>query len=239
MPSSLLLLSGLLCDETLWADIPQRLAEATEVTVVSFRGFSSIQAMSEHVLKVAPASFSLAGHSMGGRVALEIIRSAPQRVQRLALLNTSVQSVRDGEPQSRQLLLRLAHEHGMAALGQEWLPPMLGKSLRRNREVLPLLQAMVERCSHAEYALQVHAMLHRPDALTALSAIKVPTLLLGASDDAWSPMSQYDAVRRRVRQATLFEVHDAGHMAPIERPLAVALALKQWLSGSEAHVRHQ
>ena len=61
----------------------------------------------------------------------------------------------------------------------------------------------------------------------------MPTLLLGASDDRWSPMSQYDAVRRRIAHATLYEVHDAGHMAPIERPEAVAVALREWLAGLE------
>jgi pimeloyl-ACP methyl ester carboxylesterase len=239
MPSSLLLLSGLLCDATIWGDIPRRLADTAKVTVVSFRGFSSIRAMSEHVQQIAPANFALAGHSMGGRVALEVIRAAPARVSAIALLNTSVQSVRDGEPQGRELLLRLAQERGMAALAQEWLPPMLGKSVRRNQEILPLLRAMVERWSHADYALQVQAMLHRPDALAGLNAIAVPTLLMGASDDASSPMSQYDAVRRRVPQATLFEVHDAGHMAPIERPMAVALALRQWLSGLGTNLGHE
>jgi len=108
MKQPLLLLSGLLCDETLWADIPQRLGDAADVRVISFHGFSSIPAMAQHVLATAPARFALAGHSMGGRVALEVIRSAPARVAGLALLNTGVHTVRDGEPQSRGRLLRLA-----------------------------------------------------------------------------------------------------------------------------------
>src|SRR5262249_51717744 len=152
---SVLLLSGLLCDGTIWSDIPHRLCDLATVSVVSFRGLNSIQAMRDRVLKEAPARFAVAGHSMGGRVALEVIRAEPERISGLALVNTSVQSVRDGEPQGRQLLLNLAHAHGMGALAAEWLPPMLGRSARRNAELLPLLVQMVERWSFEDYAAQV------------------------------------------------------------------------------------
>ncbi len=77
MKQSAVLLSGLLCDETFWTDIPRRLAAVAEIQVVSFRGFSSIPDMAQHVLDIAPQRFAVAGHSMGGRVALEIMRSAP------------------------------------------------------------------------------------------------------------------------------------------------------------------
>src|SRR5260370_23277094 len=116
MRQSVALLSGLLCDESFWTDIPQRLSAIAEVQVVSFRGFSSIPAMAKHVLDIAPEQFALAGHSMGGRVALEIMRAAPRRITGLALLNTGVHAVRDGEPQSRDRLLRLPVEHGQCAI---------------------------------------------------------------------------------------------------------------------------
>lgn len=230
MKNALALLCGLLCDETIWSDIPERLAGAADVSVVSFRGFSSIQAMAEHVLASGPERFAMAGHSMGGRVALEVMRIAPQRITGLALLNTGVHGVRDGEPQSRGRLLRMAYEHGMAALAAEWLPPMMGSDAARTEELMPRLRAMIERFTPAAYAAQVNAMLHRPDSLSVLPTIAVPTLLLSGSDDTWSPVSQQQSIRRRLPQATLFEIHGAGHMAPIERPEPVAVALREWLS---------
>ena len=230
MKQPLLLLSGLLCDETIWADIPQRLSDVADVRVVSFRGFSSIQSMAEHVLSAAPESCALAGHSMGGRVALEVMRAAPRRVRGLALLNTGVHTVRDGEPQSRGRLLRIAHEQGMSALASEWLPPMMAPATPRTSELLPRLTAMVERSTPGSYAGQVGALLNRPDALSVLSTIEVPTLLLSGSEDTWSPVSQHETMRRRIPHATLFEVHGAGHMAPIERPDAVAVAMRHWLA---------
>jgi pimeloyl-ACP methyl ester carboxylesterase len=226
---ALLLLCGLLCDGTVWSDIPRRLAAIADVAVVSFWGLSSIEAMAQHVLQIAPPRFAVAGHSMGGRVALEIMRTASARVSALALLNTGVHAVRDGEPQGRGLLLRVAFEQGMGALAREWLPPMLGSDAARTAELMPRLTAMIERCSANDYAGQIRALLHRPDALAVLPTISVPTLLLSGSEDTWSPVSQHETMRRRIPHATLFEIHAAGHMAPAERPDAVALALREWL----------
>jgi pimeloyl-ACP methyl ester carboxylesterase len=225
----LLLLSGLLCDDTVWGDIPERLADVSEVRILSFRGFSSISAMAEHVLAAAAPRFALAGHSMGGRVALEIMRTAPGRIAALALLNTGVHAVRDGEPQSRERLVRLAYEQGMSALAAEWLPPMLAAGPRKV-ELMPRLMAMVERSTADSYAGQIQALLNRPDAMPVLPTITVPTLLLSGSEDTWSPVSQHETMRRRIPHATLFEVHAAGHMAPVERPDAVAVALREWLA---------
>jgi pimeloyl-ACP methyl ester carboxylesterase len=223
------LLCGLLCDETIWTDIPSRLAKVADVSVVSFRGFSSIQTMAEHVLANGSERFAVAGHSMGGRVALEVYRRAPTRITGLALLNTGVHAVRDGEPQSRGHLLRVARERGMAALAAEWLPPMMGTDVARTAELMPRLTAMIERWTPAAFAGQTNAMLQRPEALSVLPTIAVPTLLLSGSDDTWSPVSQHESIRRKVPHATLFEIHGAGHMAPIERPEAVAIALREWL----------
>ena len=229
MKQTLLLLSGLLCDESFWTDIPQRLSAAAQVSVVSFRGFSSLPAMAQHVLDIAPDRFALAGHSMGGRVALEVMRAQAERVTGLALLNTGVHGVRDGEPQSRGHLLRVAYERGMSALAAEWLPPMLGGDAARAAQIMPPMTAMIQRWSADAYAGQVSAMLHRPEAISVLRSISVPTLLLSGSDDSWSPVSQQQSIRRRIPHATLFEVHGADHMAPVERPDSVAIALREWL----------
>jgi pimeloyl-ACP methyl ester carboxylesterase len=230
MKQPLLLLSGLLCDDTIWADIPERLRNIADIRVVSFRGFSSIGAMAAHVLASAPQRFAVAGHSMGGRVALEVVRRAPLQISGLALLNTGLHTVRDGEPQSRASLLRLAYRQGMSALAAKWLPPLLADGGSRSPELMTRLTAMVERSTPDSYAAEINALLRRPEALAMFPAIGVPTLLLSGSEDAWSPISQHEAMLRRIPHATLFEIHGAGHMAPIERPDAVALALREWLA---------
>jgi pimeloyl-ACP methyl ester carboxylesterase len=226
----LLLLCGLLCDETIWADVPIRLRDVADVHVVSFGGYSSIGDMADHVLSAAPPRFAMAGHSMGGRVALEVWRRARERVAALGLLNTGVHPTRDAEYDSRGLLVRIARTHGMAALAAEWLPPMMGASPARVAQIMPSLVAMVERSTPGSFAGQINALLQRPDARPVLPSIDVPTLLLSGTNDTWSSLSQHADMQRSIPQATLVEIAGAGHMAPIERPDAVARALRAWLA---------
>ncbi len=232
----LFLLCGLLCDEAIWADVPARLADAADSHVVSFRGYSSIGAMADQVLLAAPPRFALAGHSMGGRVAIEVWRRAPERISAMALLNTGIYPVRDAEHESRGALLRLAQAHGMSALAATWLPPLMGAPPERVAQVMPTLVAMVERATPAIFAAHTNALLHRPDARAVLPSITVPTLLLSGTGDTWISLWQYSAMERTVPRATHVEIAGAGHMAPIERPDAVARALRAWLSRIHAGV---
>jgi pimeloyl-ACP methyl ester carboxylesterase len=226
----LFLLCGLLCDETIWADVSTRLRDVADIQVVSFGGISSVGAMADRVLSAAPSRFAVAGHSMGGRVALEMWRKARGRIAALGLLNTGVHPTRNAEYESRALLVRIAQTHGMAALAAEWLPPMMGASPARVAEVMPKLAAMVERSTPASFAAQINALLTRPDARPVLPSIDVPTLLLSGTNDTWSSLSQHASMQQSVPHATLVEIAGAGHMAPIERPDAVARALRAWLA---------
>ena len=226
---TLLLLSGLLCDETVWVDAAQDLKSAADVRIASFQEFDSIPAMAEHALRMAPQQFLVAGHSMGGRVALEIFRQAKQRVLGLALLNTGVHPLRAGEIESRGRLVKLAQERGMSAVAADWLPPMMGASRSRVAQVMPKLQAMVERQTAESFSAQTKALLERPDALRVLPTINVPTLLASGTADTWSPLTQHEEIRRHISQATLVAIDDAGHMAPAEQPHAVAAALRAWI----------
>jgi pimeloyl-ACP methyl ester carboxylesterase len=219
----------LLCDEVIWTDVANRLRDPADIRIVSFPGFSSIGAMAEHVLSIAPARFALAGHSMGGRVALEIVRRAPQRVIGLALLNTGVHPLREGEIESRGELVRIARERGMAAVAAAWLPPMMGSSASRIAELTPPLTAMIERATPEGFAAQIKALIERPDAEAVLPTITVPTLLLSGMADTWSPLAQHREMQLRIPHATLVGIEDAGHMAPIEQPEAVAHAMREWL----------
>jgi pimeloyl-ACP methyl ester carboxylesterase len=225
----LVLLAGLLCDELIWTDVADRLRDVADAQIVTFPGLSSIGAMAERVLAIAPARFALAGHSMGGRVALEVLRRAPDRVTALALLNTGIHALRDHEPKSRGELVRIARERGMSAVAAAWLPPMLGAPPARIAQLIPRLTAMVERYTPQDFAAQVQALLERPDALKALSSIRVPTLLASGTNDRWSPLAQHQEMQRLIPHATLVAIEDAGHMAPVEQPDAVARAMREWL----------
>ncbi len=208
----LLLLCGLLCDETVWGDIPRRLVDVADVRILSFQGFTSVFAMADHVLRTAPARFAVAGHSMGGRVALELVRRAPRRVAGIALLNSGVHPARAGEAQSRGQLVQLARAEGMRALAAAWLPPMMGAPPERVAVLMPRLIKMVERSTPDGFAGQIDA------------------LLLSGTNDNWSTLAQHKEMQRGVAHATLVQIEDAGHMAPAEQPAAVANALRSWLA---------
>ncbi len=125
----LYLLPGLLCDAATFAAQRQALSDAHEVRVPNFFGFDSIPAMAAQVLMDAPEQFAVLGFSMGGRVALEIMRQASHRVSHLGLLATGAHPPRAEEAAPRQELVELAYAHGMAALAARWLPPMLSPAV--------------------------------------------------------------------------------------------------------------
>jgi pimeloyl-ACP methyl ester carboxylesterase len=226
----LLLLSGLLCDETAWADVATRLPSGWDVRILSFPGRRSIGEMAQDALAAAPERFSVAGHSMGGRVALEMIRRAPERVERIALLNTGVHAAAEHEPASRSRLVDMARSQGMGPLGAAWLPPMMSPAGVADAVLMARLQAMVERSTPDSFTGQIQALLDRPDAGPVLPTIAVPTLLLSGTEDRWSPPAQHEAMQDRIAGAQLTVVEGAGHFAPVERPDEVAAALAGWMA---------
>jgi pimeloyl-ACP methyl ester carboxylesterase len=197
--------------------------------VPNFFGFSSLAAMAECVLEEAPDRFALAGFSMGGRVALQILRRAPHRVQRLALLDTGAEGCQPGEEIVRQKLVDLAFAQGMPALAARWLPPMLHPGHRNDPTIVGPLTAMVCRATPAVFAAQIRALLSRPDATEVLAAIDCPTLVACGRQDDFTPLSQHEAMAGAIKGATLEIFEDAGHFAPVETPSAVSDALRRWL----------
>ncbi len=227
--TTLLCLSGLLCDDTVWQEVADELRDSAEIAVLAFPDFDSITTMAKHALECHSGALALAGHSMGGRVALEMFRLQPERIMGLALLNTGVHPVRAGEAENRQRLVDLANQSGMRALANAWLPPMMGATEDRIAEVLPRLQAMVERSTPASFVAQIRALLTRPDAQAVLARIQVPTLLASGDRDTWSPLAQHELMREQIVGSILEPISNAGHMAPVEQPHAVASALRRWL----------
>lgn len=226
----LVLIPGLLCDRYVWHDQAQNLSGSHEVTVPELEGLDSIPAMAAAALSLGPQRFALAGHSLGGRIALEICRRAPERVTRLALLDTGVHPATPDEPACRQALLTLADTEGMRALARAWLPPMVYPGRLADRAFMAPLEAMVERRSPATVRNQIRALLGRPDATPVLATIRCPTLVLCGREDGWSPFAQHEAIARAIPGATLVVVPECGHMAPVERPAEVTRALQRWLA---------
>lgn len=236
-----LMLPGLLCDETVW--LPQRAALPGHRCVVPDYGLlDSISGMAQRVLAEAPAErFSLVGHSMGGRVALEIMRMAPERVERLALLDTGMDAIApgaagDSERAGRMALLAKARSEGMGAMGRQWARGMVHPEVL-DQPLFEQIIAMIERKTPAIFEAQIHALLGRPDARAVLQGVTCDTLLLCGRQDLWSPLARHEQMLALRPASRLVVIEDCGHMSTMEQPQAVSAALRSWL-GLAAEYRH-
>lgn len=231
---TLMLLPGLMCDAAVWAPQVAALQGQALCVIPDWGPQDSLTAMAQQVLDGAPTErFSVAGHSMGGRVALEVMRLAPQRVQRLALLDTGTHPLAAGEAgekerAGRMALLKLAQEQGMRAMARQWARGMVHPS----QQGTPLFESildMLERSNPEQFAAQINALLTRRDAAPLLATIRCPTLVLCGAEDAWSTPEQHRAMHKAIEGSTLCIVPRCGHMCTLEQPQAVSEALARWL----------
>jgi pimeloyl-ACP methyl ester carboxylesterase len=232
----LLLVPGLMCDRAVWQPVIPALAAGRVCTVLDHGSADSLVTMARQLLDGAPPRFALAGHSMGGRVALEVVRLAPERVSRLALLDTGYLLRPPGpageeEARKRFALLQLARENGVRAMALEWVQGMVHPDRLADGELLERIVAMFERHSAQTFEHQITALLARPDASDVLPGLAVPTLVLCGRQDSWAPPTQHQALQGLAPGAVLEIVEACGHMAPMERPDAVAAAMQRWLAG--------
>jgi len=225
----LYLLPGLLCDRTVWTRQLEDLADVADMTVADFRGHRSFAGMARAVVRDAPGRFAVAGHSMGARVAFEVFRQAPERVERLAILDTGVHPVADGERGKRQAFLETARLSGMQALANAWIPGMVHPERLADRAFTGRISAMVQSYTLAEFEGQIHALLNRPDLYGLLPAIRCPTLVACGRQDAWAPPAQHEEMVALIPGARLVIIEDCGHMATMEQPRAVSALLREWL----------
>ena len=234
MPS-LLLLPGLMCDASVWAPQVAALSPQARCHVPDYGLRDSLTAMAQQVLDEAPEErFALAGHSMGGRVALEVMRLAPQRVTHLALLDTGTHpraagAAGDKERAGRIALLAVAQAQGMRAMGQQWLRGMVHPNVV-DTPLYEAMLAMLARSSPAQFAAQIDALLSRPDAAPLLPGIACPTLVLTGRQDAWSPPEQHEVMAQAIPGAVLSIVEECGHMSTLEQAGAANAALADWLA---------
>jgi pimeloyl-ACP methyl ester carboxylesterase len=230
----LLLLPGLICDQTAWQQQIDALSDIAVCTCADYGSLDSLPAMAEAVLRTVPERFSIAGHSTGGRVALEVYRLAPHRVARIALLNTGSSPLASGaagveETRKRGELVALAQSQGMPAMLREWLPPMIAPRRQTDTVLVNSIIEMMSRKTPEIFAAQVRALLARPDASPILDQIRCPALLLTGQEDGWSPAAQHGAMHAKIAGSTLVIVPDCGHMSMMERPADVSAALRAWL----------
>ena len=228
-----LLLPGLVCDAAVWTHARQALSARTTVHIAEYGALDSLGAMADTVLAEAPPHFAIAGHSMGGRVALEVLRRAPERIAGIALLDTGVSPLAAGEAGARetagrQELLQIAQERGMAQMAARWVQGMIWGPRLHDTALITSVIDMFARSNALVFAAQIRALLARPDASGLLPGIRRAALVLCGEQDGWAPVDRHREIAANIPGAQLVVVPECGHMCTLERPEAVTHALLEW-----------
>ncbi|HTR48054.1 MAG TPA: alpha/beta hydrolase [Verrucomicrobiae bacterium] len=234
--TQLLLLPGLACDAAVWEHQARRLAQSAAIQIADYGSSDTIKKMAESVLRMAPARFAMAGHSMGGRIAFEVVRLAPERVAGLALLDTAYKAFAGGEVGARERaerlrLVDLARTQGMKVMARDWVRNMVHPSRLADKTLLDSIIEMFGRKTPEIFAGQIKALLDRPDATPILGTIRCPTLVLCGREDTWSVVATHEEMAALIPGGKLVIIEECGHMAPMEKPEAVTAALASWLAG--------
>jgi len=224
----LVLVPGLSCDAALWDAQVRGLADVAEIAVADTLSDASIAAMATRLLDRAPGRFALAGLSMGGYVAMEVVRRAPGRVTRLALLDTNARADNKEQAALRRAAIRTARERGFESVLRGSLAQLVHP--QADPAISEAVVAMALRVGLETFENQQAAIIGRIDALPGLGAVTVPALVLVGAQDRLTPPYHAEEMAAAIPGAVLCKVPECGHMATMERPEAVNAALREWLA---------
>jgi pimeloyl-ACP methyl ester carboxylesterase len=229
MRTSLILVPGLLCDAALWAHQARHLADFADVRIAETMRDDTIAGMAKRLLETAPDRFALAGLSMGGYVAFEVIRQGAERVSRLALLNTAAVPDDAARRKNRQDLIRLAQSGRFKGVTPRLLPLFLHPDRLDDAPLTRAVMAMAARVGRDVFLDQQKAIMARADSRPLLDGIRAPTLVLCGRGDALIPVERHVEIANGIPGARLSVIEDCGHLSTMERPQAVTAMLRDWL----------
>ena len=228
----LVLLPGLLCDRALWAPQIEALGDISEISVGDLTGEDSMAAMAQAILAAAPERFALAGLSMGGYVSFEIMRRAPERVLRLAFLDTSARPDTREQAQARRDFMALAKRGTFKGVMPRHIPRWVHPSRFEDKALIETVTAMSMRVGRDAYLRQQSAILGRPDSRPGLSRIGWQTLVVCGRQDQATPLAAAREIAADIANSRLVVIEKCGHLSTLERPDEVNSAMRAWLSKS-------
>ncbi len=234
MKEPVLLIPGMMCDARVFAAQIDALARTADVRVADISGSATIYGLGRTVLEQAPwRTFSVAGLSMGGIVAMELVRVAPERIARLALIDTNQRAEIRERQQARLGQIKRAFDGELRRLLIDEMKPLyLAPENRAREDILDTVLEMALDLGPLVFERQSIALRDRPDSTATLRTVACPTLVLCGRHDTLCPVDRHEEMAALVAGARLVVVEGAGHLTTLEQPEAVNAALNQWLTTS-------
>lgn len=224
----LLLIPGMMCDARMWGGLPASLFPRAVHHFLP-TGADTVKALATEALRQAPPVFALAGLSLGGIVAMEILQQAPERVERLALLDTNPLAETPEMQVHRAPQIERALAGGLAGVMRNEMKPNYLFDGPDKAEILDLCMDMALALGPETFARQSHALRSRPDQLATLKAFKGPTLVLMGEDDRLCPLDRHALMHALMPQSRLAVIAGAGHLPTLEKPAETVAEIVRWL----------
>ena len=230
MSEPLVLLPGMMCDARLFAPQIAALSVDTVVTVAPITQGERVEEIASHLLDHFPRRFALAGLSMGGIVAMELLRRAPDRISRLALMDTNPMAELPQIAANREPQIVAARAGRMLDVMREEMKPNYLAPGPQRTDVLDLVMDMARTLGPEVFVRQSRALQRRPDQQSTLRNCKIPTLILCGAHDALCPVKRHEFMAELIPNATLCVLENSGHLPPLEQPTETTQALRQWMA---------
>ncbi len=223
----LVLLPGLMCDAALWDFVTPALSKTATLHHGNLFADDSIAGMAARVLAEAPATFAVAGFSMGGYIAREVAMTAPGRITHLALMNTSALGTTEKVRQRNQRVLRILHGRPFTGLAPASIREALHPDRQTDAHLVDHIQAMARRLGGGVFHRQMSLV--REDGHARLAEIRCPTLVVGSENDKLRRVVDSEKLAAGIAGARLEVLENCGHMTPLEQPEKLAAMMVEWL----------
>lgn len=226
----LVLACGHMCGPGQWHHQIDDLSDVLDIVVADLTLDDTIAAMAERLLDMAPPHFSLAGFSLGGFVAFEVMRTAAERVDRLVLIDTSARPDSAERAARRKQEIARAENGEFESLLEPWIPTLVSDNHPERPTLLKTIKNDAEEIGPVAYLRQQRAMLLRPDSRDGLRNIKCPTLVVCGQDDRLTPVELHVELAAAIPHSKLSILEGAGHVTTIEQPEVVSALLRSWIA---------
>ena len=231
MPNSLpvVLVPGLACSPRIYDPQIPSLWRQGPVFIANHARGGDMAAIARRILAEAPLRFALAGHSMGGDIIFEMFRQAPERISRLAFLNTSARPDAPEVTEKRRVMIQEVKQGGYRAVMDRLFANFVHPALARDEHLHRIVLDMADDVGPDAFVWQLEAITGRIDSRPTLATIKCPTLVLTSDTDNMMPPDASSEIASAIPGAKLVTIQDCGHLTQLEKPQAVTDALLDWL----------